>query len=287
MIKSMTGFGAAAAELKGKKITVEIRSLNSRQLDLNMRLSSYYREKESEVRQKIAEVAERGKIEFSIHIEQNVQPATTSINKNLVKAYYRELQQLSKELKVEDKNLLKLTLHMPHVFKNEQEKLEDKEWSAVKRCIDKALKEFVKFRADEGAVLAKDMRGRILLILTLLREAEILDEKRIPSVRERLHKGMAELKEKVDRNRFEQELIYYIEKLDITEEKVRLKTHCDYFLQTMKEENIGRKLAFIAQEIGREVNTIGSKANDAGIQKLVVQMKDELEKIKEQINNVL
>lgn len=283
----MTGFGKATADWKGKKIAVEIRSLNAKQLDLNLRLSSYYREKENEIRQEISKVAERGKIDFSIHADLNVKTLAARINKNLAKAYHKELKQLAKELKGDDKNLFHLVLKMPDLFKSEKEELNDAEWKIVKQCIDKALKGFLKFRSDEGKTLGKDLEKRIFSITNFMEQVVALDEKRIPSVRERLRKGIDELKEKIDQNRFEQELIYYIEKLDITEEKVRLKTHCDYFLKTMQESSSGRKLTFITQEIGREINTIGSKANDAEIQKSVVQMKDELEKIKEQINNIL
>jgi len=287
MIKSMTGFGKATAELKGKKITVEIRSLNSKQLDLNLRFSSYYREKENEIRQEISKIAERGKVDFSIYSEQNSQTPTATINRKLAKAYHKELSSLAKELKADDEDILSLIMKMPEVFKTEKEEMTDKEWKVVKACMDKAMKAFVKFRSDEGKTLGKDLTKRISSITNLLNQVILLDEKRIPTVRERLQKGVDELKEKIDQNRFEQELIYYIEKLDITEEKVRLKTHLDYFLKTMNEDSSGRKLGFITQEIGREINTIGSKANDAAIQKLVVQMKDELEKIKEQNNNVL
>ena len=287
MIKSMTGFGKASVAQKGKKITVEIRSLNSKQLDLNLRFSSYYREKENEIRQEISKIAERGKIDFSIYSEQNTHAATVTINRKLAKAYHKELHSLAKELKADDEDILSLILKMPDVFKGEKEEMTDKEWKLVKSCINKAINEFSKFRSDEGKTLGKDLTKRISSISKLLQDVIALDEKRIPSVRERLQKGVDEFKEKIDQNRFEQELIYYIEKLDITEEKVRLKTHLDYFLKTMNEDSSGRKLGFITQEIGREINTIGSKANDAPIQKLVVQMKDELEKIKEQINNVL
>ncbi len=283
----MTGFGKASAGLKTKKIRVEIRSLNSKQLDLNLRLSGYYREKENEIRQEISKAAERGKIDFSIYSEQNSQAPSATINKKLARAYHKELHSLAKELKADDEDILSLVLKMPDVFKSEKEELSEKEWRIVKQCISKALKDFSKFRTDEGKMLGKELTKRIASITHLLNEIIALDQKRIPSVRERLRKGTEELKDKIDQNRFEQELIYYIEKLDITEEKVRLKTHCDYFLKTMEEDSSGRKLGFITQEIGREINTIGSKANDAAIQKLVVQMKDELEKAKEQINNVL
>ncbi|MEW6467869.1 MAG: YicC/YloC family endoribonuclease [Bacteroidota bacterium] len=287
MIHSMTGFGKASAEIGGKKITVEIRSLNSKQLDLNMRLSSYFRDKENEIRQEISRVAGRGKVDFAIYSEQVDQLPTATVNRPLARTYYRELSALAKELKLTGGDMLGLILKMPDVFKTEKEELSEKEWKIARQCISKALAGFARFRADEGKTLGRDLSERVAGIRRLLDEVEQLDIKRIPAVRERLRRSVEELREKVDENRFEQELVYYIEKLDITEEKVRLRTHCDYFIATMKEESPGRKLGFISQEIGREINTIGSKANDAGIQQRVVQMKDELEKIKEQLNNVL
>jgi len=286
MMKSMTGFGKAVCELPGKKITIEIRSLNSKQLDLNLRMPSLYREKESELRSEISKQAERGKVDVGIFSESTGEASVLNINKALAKTYFNELKELAVELK-EDNKILPLILKMPDVFKNEKQELDEKEWKVVKACADKAIEEFNKFRGDEGKTLQKEIGARVNTIADLLSEVRKMDENRIPSVRERLQKSVAELKEKIDQNRFEQELIYYIEKFDITEEKVRLQTHCDYFLKTMKEASSGRKLGFITQEIGREINTIGSKANDAGIQKTVVQMKDELEKIKEQLLNVL
>lgn len=286
-MKSMTGFGKAVCELPGKKITIEIRSLNSKQLDLNLRMPSLYREKESELRSEISKQAERGKVDVGVFSESTGEASVLNINKSLAKTYHSELKALAEELKEKSDHLLPLILKMPDVFKNERQELEEKEWKVVKACADKAIEEFNKFRGDEGKTLQKEIGARVNTIATLLAEVRKMDENRIPSVRERLQKSVAELKEKIDQNRFEQELIYYIEKFDITEEKVRLQTHCDYFINTMKEASSGRKLGFITQEIGREINTIGSKANDAGIQKTVVQMKDELEKIKEQLLNVL
>lgn len=283
----MTGFGKAVGELPNKKITVEVKSLNSRQFDLSLRIPGLYREKESELRAELSKQTERGKVDFSIYSEHIGEANVITINKPLAKGYYNELKKLSTELNEPSDNILSLIMKMPDVLKSDRQELDKKEWEQVRKLVDEAIKDFQKFRDDEGTVLNKEFTTRINLIGKLLEEAIKLDEKRIPLLREKLNKGVSELKEKIDQNRFEQELIYYIEKLDISEEKLRLKTHLDYFLKTMDEAACGRKLGFISQEIGREINTIGSKANDAGIQKLVVQMKDELEKIKEQLLNVL
>lgn len=286
-MKSMTGFGKAIGELPAKKITVEVKSLNSRQLDLNVRMPGLYREKESEVRSELSKQVERGKIDFSVYSEFTSETNVITINKPLAKGYYSELKKLSDELNEPSSNLLALIMKMPDVLKSDRQELDEKEWIEVRKLINAAILDFQKFRDDEGRVLKAEFTSRINLLSKLLEEALKLDEQRIPHLREKLLKGVAELKEKIDQNRFEQELIYYLEKLDISEEKLRLKTHLDYFLKIMEEPASGRKLGFISQEIGREINTIGSKANDAGIQKVVVQMKDELEKIKEQLLNVL
>ncbi len=287
MIKSMTGFGKAIVNSQSKKITVEIRSLNSKQLDLNLRIPGIFREKENEIRELISKNCERGKIDFSIFIETGKFPEVSFINKKLAKAYFLELRKLANELKADKEDLLEIVLKMPEVMKPERVEPDASEWKNIKHCIEKAMIEINRFRKDEGRELQKELEKRIALIVNSLNEISSLDEKRIPFLREKIRNSIKELKEKIDENRFEQELIFYIEKLDITEEKVRLKTHCDYFIKTLREENSGRKLNFISQEIGREINTIGSKANDAEMQKLVVHMKDELEKIKEQLNNVL
>ena len=283
----MTGFGKAVLELPGKKITVEVRSLNSKQLDLNLRVPSLYREKEAELRSEISKTVERGKVDLGIYSESTGEASAVSVNLPLAKNYYQELKTLAKELNEKNDHLLPIVVKMPDVFRNERQELDEKEWKEVAGTVSAALAAFNVFRADEGKTLKKELLGRIDAITGLLEEVKKLDEKRIPAVRERLQKSVDELKEKVDQNRFEQELIYYIEKFDITEEKVRLLTHCEYFRKTIEEASSGRKLGFISQEIGREINTIGSKANDAGIQKLVVQMKDDLEKVKEQLLNVL
>jgi uncharacterized protein (TIGR00255 family) len=287
MVKSMTGFGKHVSELPDKKITVEVRSLNSKQLDLNVRIPGVYREKELELRSEVGRLVERGKVDLSIYSESTGTEKSVSINRSLALNYYNELQALGGELGEKPQDMLSIIVKMPDVLRPEKQELDENEWAGVKAAVDKALQAFNQFRDDEGRVLAKDFEERVGTIMTLLDEVIELDRQRIPSVRERLLKAVAELGEKIDQNRFEQELIYYIEKLDITEERLRLRTHCEYFLKTMKEASSGRKLGFITQEIGREINTIGSKANDAGIQKLVVRMKDELEKLKEQLLNVL
>jgi uncharacterized protein (TIGR00255 family) len=289
MIKSMTGFGKEEATIKNKRVSVEIRSLNSKGLDVNTRMPNLYREKELSLRNLLSEKLERGKIDFSINVESSEGIRGTQINKTVVKNYHAQLKSIAKELKVEQNDLMGMIMRLPDVMKSEKEEFDEAEWKQILKLIESAIKKLDVFRAREGKVLENDLRKRIDLILKSLSVVEQDDNDRIIAIREKIRKGIEELvtKDKVDNNRFEQELIYYIEKLDITEEKVRLKTHCDFFLKTMNEAASGKKLGFISQEIGREINTIGSKANDASIQKIVVQMKDELEKIKEQLNNVL
>ncbi|HLC83364.1 MAG TPA: YicC/YloC family endoribonuclease, partial [Bacteroidia bacterium] len=286
-MKSMTGFGKATAEIPGKKVTVEVRSLNSKQLDLNLRLPYLYKEKELELRADISKQIERGKVDITVLTEATQDSLPVAINKTLAKTYYKELKSLSEELGESNQNLLSLVVKMPDVMKAEREvvELDEAEWKQIKATVDKAIDAFQKFRDDEGKTLSNEFTNRIGLIDNLLVEVVKMDAARVENIRSRIKNSLAEVieKEKIDQNRFEQELVYYIEKLDITEEKLRLKTHIDYFLNTMKEAGSGRKLGFISQEIGREINTIGSKANDATVQKLVVQMKDELEKIKEQL----
>ena len=290
-MKSMTGFGKATTEIPGKKVTVEVRSLNSKQLDLNLRLPYLYKEKELELRADISKQIERGKVDISVFTESTLDLLPVSINRKLAKIYYNELKSLSEELDEQNPNLLALVVKMPDVMKAEREilDLDEAEWTQVKTTVDSAIEAFQKFRSDEGSTLSNEFSNRISLIDKLLAEVIIMDAPRVENIRTRIKNSLAEAieKEKIDQNRFEQELIYYIEKLDITEEKLRLKTHIDYFINTMNEPASGRKLGFITQEIGREINTIGSKANNATVQKLVVQMKDELEKIKEQLLNVL
>lgn len=288
-MKSMTGFGKAVCELPQKKVTVEVRSLNSRQLDLNIRMPSVYRDKEGDIRSELSKFAERGKIDFSIFVEATGDAGLATLNHTLANAYHKELKKLSEEFGEDRKEFLSLIVRMPDVMKQDKQELDENEWKSIYVTVKSALDAFGKFREDEGAVLANELTQRINIIGTKLAEVAVLDPTRAAAVRERLQKHLQEAMntENIDKNRFEQELIYYLEKLDITEEKLRLQTHLDYFIATMKEPGAGRKLGFIAQEIGREINTIGSKANDAGIQMIVVQMKDELEKIKEQLLNVL
>lgn len=285
MIHSMTGYGKSELELSTKTIRLELKSLNSKSLDLNMRMPSIYRAKELELRKIIGAKLDRGKIDFSLYVEFNKGEAIAKINTEVVKGYMKQLENISLADEVE---LLKMAVRMPDAISTEREDIDPKEWKTISDEVLVVLEKIENYRKDEGAALEKDFSKRISKIDDLLKDVVKIDPERIEHVRDRLNKGIAELKEKVDKNRFEQELIYYIEKLDITEEKIRLKNHLDYFLKNLNlDESNGKKLGFISQEIGREINTIGSKANYAPMQKLVVQMKDELEKIKEQLLNVL
>lgn len=292
MVKSMTGFGKTTVETGNKKIVIEIKSLNSKQLDVNLRLPNLYREKEMEIRGMIKEALERGKIDMSIYFDTTDTEKEVAINKSVVKQYYEQLEQLSDELGFEaDRNeMLQTIMRFPDTLQVKAEELNEEEWLQLRAGIGKALEEIDKFRIQEGKALIKDIDHRIGLIQELAAQVPNFEGKRIATVRQKLQEKINEWTDvkNIDQNRFEQEIIYYLEKLDITEEKVRLANHCKYFLETVeKEEAPGRKLGFIAQEIGREINTMGSKANDHDIQKLVVRMKDELEKIKEQSLNVL
>ena len=289
MIKSMTGFGKASQELSDKTINIEIRSLNSKSADISLRLSSGLRNYELELRNEISKQLERGKIDLSIFIESKKAEMPVEINIELAKAYHKQLKNLALELNEPIANVLQQVLKFPDVLKNERKETDENEWKLIKQCLNSALEELNNFRDIEGLSLKKDFEIRISKINTCLEEIKTLDLIRINAIKNRIRNNIEEVigKSNLDENRFEQELIYYIEKLDINEEKVRLKTHIDYFIETCNEKSAGRKLNFISQEIGREINTIGSKANDAQIQKLVVLMKDELEKIKEQANNVL
>jgi len=289
MIKSMTGFGKASQELSDKTINIEIRSLNSKSADISLRLSSVLRNYELELRNEISKQLERGKIDLSIFIESKKAEMPVEINIELAKAYHKQLKNLALELNEPIANVLQQVLKFPDVLKNERKETDENEWKLIKHCLNSALEELNNFRDIEGLSLKKDFEIRISKINTCLEEIKTLDLIRINTIKNRIRNNIEDVigKSNLDENRFEQELIYYIEKLDINEEKVRLKTHLDYFIETCYEKSAGRKLNFISQEIGREINTIGSKANDAQIQKLVVLMKDELEKIKEQANNVL
>jgi uncharacterized protein (TIGR00255 family) len=289
MIKSMTGFGKASQELSDKTINIEIRSLNSKSADISLRLSSGLRNYELELRNEISKQLERGKIDLSIFIESKKAEMPVEINIELAKAYHKQLKNLALELNEPIANVLQQVLKFPDVLKNERKETDENEWKLIKHCLNSALEELNNFRDIEGLSLKKDFETRISKINICLEEIKTLDLIRINAIKNRIRNNIEDVigKSNLDENRFEQELIYYIEKLDINEEKVRLKTHLDYFIETCNEKSAGRKLNFISQEIGREINTIGSKANDAQIQKLVVLMKDELEKIKEQANNVL
>lgn len=285
----MTGFGKATKEFEKRTVSVEIRSLNSKGMDLSLRLSSTYREYELDLRSEMARLLERGKVDLSVYVENKSEETPVEINSELAKAYHKKIKQLASELNEPATDILYQVLKMPDVLKSERREPDENEWKEIKTVITAAAEAMNKFRSEEGKSIEKDFSERMNVIRNCLDKIIELDKSRIAGIKERIKGNLNEVigADKIDANRFEQELIYYIEKLDINEEKVRLKTHLDYFLTTMKEPSGGRKLNFIAQEIGREINTIGSKANHAEMQKLVVLMKDELEKIKEQTNNVL
>ncbi len=287
----MTGYGKAQCILPDKKLTIEIKSLNSKQMDTNTRLPSLYKEKELEIRQLISSELERGKVECSFHYELSEDAASGTINVPVVKSYYEQLYKISGELGLKTSlELLSTVMRMPDTIRTEKPELEETEWGGVKDALKQALGHVNEFRNQEGKSLDTDLRQRVEAISEKLIHIEKYEEVRIGQIRERIGNNLAAYlkKEDLDENRFEQELIFYIEKLDISEEKVRLSNHCKYFLETMEDQKpSGKKLGFISQEMGREINTLGSKANHAEIQKLVVEMKDELERIKEQILNVL
>ena len=285
MIHSMTGYGKSVLQLPSKTISIEIKSLNSKTLDLNMRMPSMYRAKELNLRKLIASKLNRGKVDFSLYFENTGEETFANVNPTVVNKYMTQLEGLATGNKMQ---LLQMAIKMPDAISTERDEIDETEWEDIQNEILKALDNIALYRLEEGNVLEADFTKRIAIISDLLDQVLIIDPERITNVRERLHKGVSELKEKYDENRFEQELVYYIEKFDITEEKVRLQNHLEYFIKTLNsDDSNGKKLGFISQEIGREVNTIGSKANFAPMQKLVVQMKDELEKIKEQLLNVL
>jgi uncharacterized protein (TIGR00255 family) len=285
MIQSMTGFGKHIVQLPTKKITVELKSLNSKSLDINARMPSAYREKELELRKAIAERLSRGKIDFSLYVEITGEETSSEVNQGVVREYMRQLQAIARG---EDIQFLEMALRLPDALKTDKDALDEEEYKAILTAMEHALEEIVSFRAEEGKVLEQDFRDRIATLNRLLEQVEAMDQERLAGIRERLEKAVADLKSDLDENRFEQELIYYLEKYDITEEKVRLANHLAYFADTLASaDSNGKKLGFISQEIGREINTIGSKANYAPMQQLVVQMKDELEKVKEQMLNVL
>ena len=282
----MTGYGKVVLELNAKTVRIEIKSLNSKSLDLNVRMPNEYRPKELELRKIIGSRLKRGKIDVSFYVDIEKAKNPTKINTSIVKNYMDQLSNISGG--GQNLDLLKMAIKMPDSISAEKEEIDEQEWSLIISGAEDALNKIENYRKDEGKALYSDFSNRLNNIKSLLKKAVEIDPERIKKVRERLTKSVLELKEKIDQNRFEQELIYYIEKLDINEEKIRLDNHLDYFFKTLNQnQSNGKKLGFIAQEIGREINTIGSKANYAPMQKIVVQMKDELEKIKEQLLNVL
>ncbi len=291
MIKSMTGYGKAIAETAQKKITIEIKSLNSKQLDLNTKMPWLYKEKELEIRNLISQRLDRGKIDFSIYCDMLDNEIVTVINKSVVRSYYNQLKEIASDLKIDlDDQIFTAIMKLPDTLKTEKAEMPESEWEIVKNQIIESIVMLDLYRIEEGNSIMTDLTKCIGKILGYLELAETFEEGRITKIREKLNSILSDKvgTENIDKNRFEQELIFYLEKYDINEEKVRLKTHCNYFTETLNTASPnGKILNFIAQEIGREINTIGSKANDASIQKLVVMMKDELEKIKEQTLNVL
>ncbi|HYQ55896.1 MAG TPA: YicC/YloC family endoribonuclease [Draconibacterium sp.] len=291
MIKSMTGFGKAEFEVNNKKITIEIKSLNSKQIDINTRTPALYREKDIIIRKAIAEKLARGKVDFNIYLENLGDETNSKINEPILKGYFKHLEKISKDLKVgADHTTLHAAMRLPDVVKTEYETLDESEWETIYANILAALDDINDFREKEGNALEADILGNVENISNLLKQVEPFEKQRIEALKVRLTDNLEALKMNgnVDENRFEQELIFYLEKLDINEEKVRLANHCEYFFETAKQNGAsGKKLGFISQEIGREINTIGSKANETNIQRIVVQMKDHLERVKEQLLNVL
>ncbi len=291
MIQSMTGFGKATGEYQGKKIVVEIKSLNSKQMDISIRLAGVYREKEIEIRNEISQALERGKIDIALYIDNSGKESVTQINHTAIEAYYQQIKAISANSGIPvPENWFGVLLRLPEVMKPEVAELDEKEWEVVKVIMNEAISQIRSFRMQEGKSLELVFRQRIAHIADLLVEIAPFEVERVEKIKTRLEENLQNLSVKIDydKNRLEQELIFYIEKLDVNEEKIRLRTHLDYFIETMEIENSpGKKLGFISQEIGREINTLGSKANHSEMQKLVVLMKDDLEQIKEQVLNVL
>jgi uncharacterized protein (TIGR00255 family) len=283
----MTGFGKAEINTQNKKLTIEIKSLNSKQIDMSVRMPSAYRQKELSIRKTVAQSLNRGKIDVALFVEQTHSELSATINSEVVKAYYSDLKGIAKELDNTD-DIMSSIMRLPDVLKSKKEEIEESEWTQIESLLSQAIDAITNYRADEGRILAEDFALRIENIRTSLSEIEAYEKSRIEKIKGSIREKIDELKVSADENRFEQELIYYIEKLDITEEITRLNLHLNYFIEVMQSANSqGKKLGFICQEIGREINTIGSKSNDATMQQEVVKMKDELEKIKEQILNVL
>jgi len=287
----MTGFGKSMFELPNNKINVEIKTLNSKQFDLTLRIPSIYREKEIELRNLLSTRLTRGKIDVIITVESTTADGITKFNLPIIEDYYLQLRDISEKLGItETSDYIKIILSLPDSLVSQQPQLDESEWSTVESALNDAINDIDEFRSREGKILEDDIIKRANIILDLLQQIEQFEFQRIEKIKKRIRENFEEIfgNAGIDENRFEQELIYYIEKIDFTEEKVRLKNHIDYFFETLKDDDsVGKKLGFITQEIGREINTLGSKANDADIQKIVIQMKDELEKIKEQSLNVL
>lgn len=286
MIQSMTGFGKSLLQLADKKIIIEIKSLNSKAIDLNTRIAQAYKEKELTLRKLISDTLERGKIDFTLTVENTSASSTSTLNAPVVRGYIEQMRAISPN--GPDVEFLKMAVRMPDSLTTPVEEVDEREFAQIEELLVLALKQLQAFRSSEGAILQKDFELRIRNIQQLLTQVEALDKERLAAIRSRMERAVEEIRDRVDENRFEQELIFYLEKLDITEEKVRLANHLNYFLTTLEEpQSNGRKLGFIAQEIGREINTLGSKANHAQMQQIVVLMKNELEKIKEQVLNIL
>lgn len=289
MIRSMTGYGKHTLEMPDKTVTLEVKSLNSKQADISIKTPQPYKEKDLEIRNMLIDRLERGKIDFVLYVEDLGGEGHFSINHMLARKYFKELKQLSSDLDIDESNdYLSILIRIPEVLQTRAEELDPDEWVVIRSGISKAIEQLEGYRQNEGQKLAVDLKKRIKNIADNIKKIDPFEERRKKSVEEKILKALEGIECKVDENRFEQEMIYYLEKLDITEERVRLEQHLQYFLETMEsEEPNGKKLNFISQEMGREINTMGAKANDVDIQKLVVQMKDELEKIKEQLSNIL
>ena len=286
MIQSMTGFGKSLLQLADKKIIIEIKSLNSKAIDLNTRIAQAYKEKELTLRKLISDTLERGKIDFTLTVENASASSTSTLNAPVIRGYIEQMRSISPN--GPDVEFLKMAVRMPDSLTTPVQEVDEREFAQIEEQLVLALKQLQAFRSSEGAILQKDFELRIRNIQQLLTQVEALDTDRLAAIRSRMERAVEEIRDRVDENRFEQELIFYLEKLDITEEKVRLANHLNYFLTTLEEpQSNGRKLGFIAQEIGREINTLGSKANHAQMQQIVVLMKNELEKIKEQVLNIL
>ncbi|MFW6352426.1 MAG: YicC/YloC family endoribonuclease [Bacteroidota bacterium] len=291
MIKSMTGFGKSICELQSKRVIIEIKSLNSKQLDINARIPNLYREKDLAIRSAISQRLQRGKIDVTFYVESMVPDKIPQVNEEVIKAYHSQLISIATKLEIaENTDFLNIIMPLPDTMKTTHAELNDEEWTSVASSLNEAISHLDSFRTQEGASMLRDVQARSENIKTLLEKITPFEKQRTEKIRNRIRENLSEYEgnSAVDENRFEQELIYYLEKLDISEEKVRLSNHIQYFNETLKEEgSVGKKLGFITQEMGREINTLGSKANDSDIQHIVVKMKDDLEKIKEQILNIL